>query len=71
MPRSTLDIPSRAIAGVLELGGFVVRLRRTDVLSSVEAVDPRSGHRYVVRGNDEYLALIQLAITLGFELEDG
>ena len=42
-----------------------------DAMPVVVAIDERTGERFVVRGDDVYETVVEVAVQVGIELEDG
>ena len=51
--------------------GFDVQVGTADAPHAVEAVDRETGETFVVRGDDLYRTVVELAQQVGVELEDG
>lgn len=64
-----MNAVAKAILDMIHAGGWVVTVSANDVT----AVSKTTGERHIVRyqGDDLYPAVVELAVQLGFELEDG
>ncbi len=60
-----------AIIGTIGAAGFTVQLYGQDGQNVVEAVNEETDETFVVRGDDLYLVVVELAQQCGIELEDG
>ncbi len=68
---SMMDPTTEALIEVIGDSGFTVQLHAADGQDLIEAVDQRTGEAFVVRGDDLYTAVVELARQVGIELEDG
>ncbi|MHC4064418.1 MAG: hypothetical protein ACYSUQ_05790 [Planctomycetota bacterium] len=71
--KSLLAMPAvvaRPLLATIADAGFVVGLGRDGEAVVVTATDS-AGERHIVRGATAYVALCELAVQLGFDLEDG
>ncbi len=66
-----IDATTKALIETIGAAGFDVESGTTDGLHVVKAVDRRTGERFVVRGDDLYTVVVELAQQCGIELEDG
>jgi hypothetical protein len=65
------DAPTKALIATIGAAAYEVQLGMADGLHAVEAIDQRSGETFVVRGDDLYRTVVELAQQVGIELEDG
>ncbi len=66
-----MDAPTKALIEVIGDTGFTVQLHAAGGQDIVEAVSQRTGEAFVVRGDDLYTAVVELAQQVGIQLEDG
>ncbi len=66
-----MDAVTKAIIETIGAAGFTVQLYGQDGQNVVEAVNQETGETFVVRGDDLYLVVVELAQQCGIELEDG
>ncbi len=66
-----MNPPTKAIIEVIGAAGYEVQLGMANGYQIVEAVDQRSRETLVVRGDDLYRTVVELAQQVGIELEDG
>ena len=66
-----MDAPTKALIETIGDSGFTVQLGASMGQHVIEAVNQRTGEAFVVRGDDLYLAVVELAQQVGIELEDG
>ena len=67
-----MDAPTKAIIESIDGCGYTVMMGAdSDRNSVVEATDTKTGERYIVRADDLYTAVVELAQQVGIELEDG
>ena len=65
-----MDTLTKAILETIGVAGYAVSIGADNGLPVVEAIDNKTGERFVVRGElDE--AAVELAEQVGVELEDG
>jgi hypothetical protein len=66
-----IDAPTKALPETVGGAGFDVQFGTADAPHAVEAVDRETGETFVVRGDDLYRTVVELAQHVGIELEDG
>ncbi len=66
-----MDAVTKAIIETIGGAGFSVQLYGKNGQSVVEAVNEETDETFVVRGDDLYLVVVELAQQCGIELEDG
>ncbi len=66
-----MNAVTKAVVETIGAAGFTVQLYGKDGQSEVEAVNEETGEAFVVRGDDLYLVVVELAQQCGIELEDG
>ena len=67
-----MDAAAKAIIETITDAGYSVMTGAdSDGNSIVEATDKATGERFVVRADDLYAAVVELAQQVGIDLEDG
>lgn len=66
-----MDTATKALIELVGDNGYRVEIGCTDGQPVVVAVDERTGERFVVRGDDLYETVCELAVQVGIALEDG
>ncbi len=67
-----IDAPTTALIETISNAGYSLMTGAdSDGNSVVEATDERTGEKFVVRGDDLYTAVVELAQQVGLDLEDG
>ena len=66
-----MDAVTKALTETIGAAGFAVQLGASKGHHVVEAVNEQTGERFVVRGEDLYLTVVELAGQVGLELEEG
>ena len=66
-----MNAPTKALIEVIGDSGFTVQLYGADGQDVIEAMNQRTGEMFVVRGDDLYLVVVELARQVGIELDDG
>ena len=61
---------TKAIIATIAGAGYVVRVADGTAQPVVETIDRASGERFVVRGDDLYATVAELAVQVGIDLED-
>ena len=69
--QSLMDAPTKAIIETIGGAGFDVQLHAKDGLHIVEAIVRETGEAFIVRGDDLYRAVVELAEQCGIDLMDG
>ena len=67
-----MDVPTKAIIETIGDNGYTVMTgadRHGNAV--VEATDERTGENLVVRGDDLYTTIVEMAQQVGIDLEDG
>lgn len=66
------DATTKALVEVISDAGYVVMIGAdSNGNRVVEATDEKTGERFVVRGDNLYATVVELAQQVGIELEDG
>ncbi len=68
---SSLNAVTKAIIETIGAAGFTVQLYGQDGGNVVAAVNEKTDETFVVRGDDLYGMVVELAQQCGIELEDG
>ena len=66
-----MNAVTKAIIETIGAAGFTVQLYGQDGQNVVEAVNEKTDETFVVRGEDLYEVVVELAQQCGIELEDG
>ena len=66
-----MDATTKAVIETIGGAGFTVQLYGKNGQNVVEAVNEKTDETFVVRGDDLYLVVVELAQQCGIELEDG
>ncbi len=66
-----MNAVTKAIIETIGAAGYTVRHYSQDGQNVVEAVNEETDETFVVRGDDLYLVVVELAQQCGIELEDG
>ena len=66
-----MDAVTKAVIETIGGNGYRVEIGYTDALPVVVAIDEQTGERFVVRGDDLYETVCEVAAQVGIELDDG
>ncbi len=66
-----IDPPTKALIEVIGSAGYGVQVGMATGCHVVEATDRETGETFVVRGDDLYRTVVELAQQVGIEIEDG
>ncbi len=66
-----MNAVAKAVIETIGDAGFVVEIGYTVGQPVVVAVNENTGERFVVRGEDLYEAVVELAEQVGIKLDDG
>ena len=66
-----MNATTKALSETIGAAGFAVQLGAFKGHHIVEAVNEQTGERFVVRGEDLYATVVELAGQVGIGLEDG
>ena len=66
-----MDAMTKALIETIGAAGFAVQLSASEGHHVVEAVNKETGEQFVVRGEDLYATVVELAGQVGLDLEDG
>ncbi len=66
-----MNAVTKAVIETVGAAGFTVQLYGKDGQNVVEAVNEETDETFVVRGDDLYTVVVELAQQCGIELEDG
>ena len=61
----------KAVVETIGDNGYCVEIGYVDRLPVVVAVDLKTGERFVVRGGALYETVVELAVQIGIDLDDG
>lgn len=64
-----MDAPTKALIEVIGDSGVTVQLYAANGQHVIEAVNQRTGEAFVVRGDDLYTVVVELAQQVGIELK--
>ena len=67
----TINTVTEALIETMGAAGFTVQLGASEGHHVVETVNEQTGERFVVRGEDLYATVVELAGQVGIDLEDG
>lgn len=65
-----MTLPATILHVLRTVGLTITRSEATDSGWTIEATREHDGHRYTIRADDEYLAVVRLAELEGFDLEE-
>ena len=71
MTCATMDAVTQALIETIGAAGFAVQLSASEGRHVVQAINVQTGEQFVVRGDDLYATVVELAGQVGIELEDG
>ena len=69
--RELMDAVTKAVLEVLGGAGYTVTIGVADGATMVEAIDSKTSEVFVVRGDDLYRAVVELAAQYGIDVMDG
>ncbi len=70
-PCAMMDAPTKALIETIGNAGFDVHIDAEDGLHVVDAIDRMTGELFIVRGDDLYRAVVELAGQCGIDVMDG
>lgn len=65
-----MDAVTKALIETIGGAGYAVVVGGANWYPCVEAIDGRTGERFIVRGADVHSAAVELAEQIGIDLED-
>ena len=69
--QGVVNAVTKAVIETIGAAGFAVELGAEGGQEVAEAVNEETDERFVVRGDDLYETVVELAVQCGIELEDG